>query len=51
MATNYYVRVFCETEHEYKREVQVDAVDPDWIPDGCSGHILKDFVIEDEEQV
>ena len=41
----FHVRVRCETEEEYKRETQ-ETLDPDWIPEGCEEHVLKDFVIE-----
>ena len=51
MATNYDVRLFCETEQKYKRTTQVDILDPDWIPSGCEGHVLTDFVVENEEEV
>jgi len=51
--TTYHVRLKCQTESDleghavYKRTEQVDEVDPDWIPDGCEGHVLKDFCIEE----
>lgn len=49
MPTNYHVRVYCEAEQNYKRTIQVDVLDPDWIPVGCETHITRDFVVEEEE--
>lgn len=51
MAINYYVRVYCETEGEWKETIQVDTIDDAWVPDGCDGHTLRDFTIYAEEEV
>jgi len=52
MAKNYRVRVYCETEEEWKFDDQTDlTLDPDFVPSGCEGHTLRDFTIDDEEEV
>lgn len=51
MATNYYVRVWCEEDEEYKRDVQTDTIDDSWTPDGCEAHTIRDFVVEKVEVV
>jgi len=50
MATIYSVRVFCDTEEQYRYTDQTDAVDPTWIPAGCEAHTIRDFVVEDERE-
>jgi len=43
------VRVYCDNEHEYKYAEQDEAeINPDWIPDGCEEHNIRDFVIDGE---
>ena len=41
------VRKYCETCSAWKR-TQQNYPDSSWIPDGCSGHTLRDFTIESE---
>ena len=48
--SNYIVRVFCDDCGEYKYTTQL-AVDPDWIPGGCESHAIRDFVIEEADEV
>jgi hypothetical protein len=50
MATIYSVRVFCDTEEEYRYTEQTGTVDPAWIPPGCESHVIRDFVVEDERE-
>jgi len=53
MAINYYVLKYCETESAWKSGVQVDTVDPEWIPDGCEEHILNEdsFCVDWKEEL
>ena len=46
---NYYVRVYCETEGEYKRTMQIEEIDSSWVPPGCEEHTIRDFCVEYEE--
>jgi len=50
MAKIYSVRVFCDTEEQYRYTEQTDVVDPAWIPQGCGQHVIRDFVVEDERE-
>lgn len=38
------VRVYCEDCEGYKFTDQ-ETIDPDWVPDGCETHTIRDFSV------